>query len=76
MASIKAKLSSIELYVNQCGDDYSTIIHISNDVLSRAENLYIITQEELEKISRQLNRVQRSYDDIEHGSMILMIVKK
>lgn len=66
MASIKAKLSSVELYVNQCGDDYSMIIHIANDVLSRAEKLYIITQEELEKISRQLNRAQRSYDDIEH----------
>lgn len=66
MASIKAKLSSVELYTSQCGDDYSTILNIANDVLSRAEKLYIIVQEELEKISRQVNRVQRSYDDIEH----------
>ena len=66
MASIKAKLSSVELYTSQCGDDYSMILNIANDVLSRAEKLYIIVQEELEKISRQLNRVQRSYDDIQH----------
>lgn len=66
MASIKAKLSSVELYTSQCGDDYSTILNIANDVLSRAEKLYIIVQEELEKISRQVNRVQRSYDEIEH----------
>jgi len=66
MASIKAKLSSVELYTSQCGDDYSIILNIANDVLSRAEKLYIIVQEELEKISRQLNRVQRSYDDIQH----------
>lgn len=66
MASIKAKLSSVELYTSQCGDDYSTILNIANDVLSRSEKLYIIVQEELEKISRQVNRVQRSYDDIQH----------
>ena len=66
MASIKAKLSSVELYTSQYGDDYSTILNIANDVLSRAEKLYIFVQEELEKISRQLNRAQRSYDDIEH----------
>ena len=49
MASIKAKLSSVELYTSQCGDDYSTILNIANDVLSRSEKLYIIVQEELEK---------------------------
>lgn len=72
MASIKVKLSSVELYANQCGDEYSTLIHIANDVLSRAEKLHIITQEELEKISRQLNRAQRSYDDIEHKVNLYM----
>lgn len=64
MASIKAKLSSIELYTSNCSDDYSLIINLGNDILSRSEKLYIWVQEELEKISRQVVRANRAYDEI------------
>lgn len=64
MASIKAKLSSIELYEIQSRDEYNLILNLANDILSRTERMYIWVQEELEKINRQVMRVNMAHDTI------------
>jgi len=64
MAGIKVKLSSIELYTNQCRDEYNLILNIANDILSRSEKMHNWMQDELEKIDRQVVRAEMARDEI------------
>ncbi len=65
MASIKAILSSLEMYFNQCSDNYATTFEISNDILSRAEEMRNEMESDYEKISAQIIRLQILLSDVE-----------
>ena len=64
MASIKARLSSVEQFREQSGGDYDSILGIANDLLSRSGKLYTQTQSALDSISSQLSRAQMSHEEI------------
>jgi len=65
MVSIKATFSSIEKFSSDSNNEYGAIINIATDLLSRVEHYEIAVDEEKTKITRQVARMERMYDEIQ-----------
>lgn len=65
MVSIKATFSSIEKFSSDSRNEYGAINNVAADLLSRVEHYEIVVDEEKTKISRQVTRMERMYDEIQ-----------
>lgn len=65
MGSIKATCSAIENFSSKCGDNYSSVVGIANEILSREEKMLSEVRQDYEIISRQVVRLQMMQSEIE-----------
>ena len=64
MGSIKATFSAVDVYASNCSNDYVAMINIANEILSRIEKLHTDVQEDYEKISKQIIRLQMMREEV------------
>ncbi len=65
MGSIKVYYSAVKEYAGKCGDNYTVLVQVANNVLERVEKLYIEVQQDYEKISRQVAVMQMMNNEID-----------
>lgn len=66
MASIKAKVTSVEEFKIKCSENYNLILSIANGILSDTERMFAEAQVDLEKVTRQELRARILREDSEN----------
>ena len=64
MGSIKATFSAVDVYASNCSNDYVAMINTANEILTRVEKLHTDVQEDYEKISKQIVRLQLMREEV------------
>ena len=64
MGSIKATFSAVDVYASNCSNDYVAMINTANEILTRVEKLHTDVQEDYEKISKQIVRLQIMREEV------------